>query len=509
MASDLAPRLARNSLYHGVRSVIALASMLLVTPFILRVVGTEQYGIWALAGVVTSYAQLSDFGIGESVVKYAAEYHALRDSERLNRLVNTVLVTYLGLACLLGGGLLLVLPWVADRLLHIPLPLQPEAVLIFRLAVVIFFVNMLVGVFAALVTASQQLGYSTAISIASTVLGLAGTFGFLLHGFGLRGLVATNALVALFVAILSSLVAWRLYPQLRINPLRWLDGAMFRQVFGYSWKVQVSNLAQLLIFQVDRILLSRYLGLEAVAFYEIGSSLALYARTFVLALFSPLLPAVSELHARREHAYLAGLYHRSCKFMAMLAIPFCLLVVGLAHPFFNYWMGAGYGLAATTLQLLLPVYLLHILTSPGVYILNGIDRPEIAMRGAVFAGVTNLCLCFVLVRSAGYFGLIAGIAISLTLAAGYLLAMIHRQLPGLDPTIYRRSCLRPLLFAVPAALLLHFCFATLGITGILPVILAAGLFLGGATLTTLQGNYLDAFERQILSGIFVARHRAG
>lgn len=503
--SDLAPRLARNSFYHAIRSVIALVVMLLVTPFIIRIIGIEQYGIWALAGVVTSYAQLSDFGIGESVVKFAAEYHVVRDSDRLNRLLNTVIVTYLGLALILGSTLILLLPLVASDLLRIPLHLQAEAVLIFRLSVVIFFANMIMGVFAALVTATQQIGYTTAISIASTLLGLAGTVFFLAQGFGLRGLIATNAMVALFVAVFSSSVAWRLYPELRINPFRWLDRAMFRQVFGYSWKVQISNLSQLLIFQVDRILLSRYLGLEAVAFYEIGSSFALYARTFVLALFSPMLPAVSELHVRNEHFFLAGLYKRSLKFMAMISIPFCLLVIGLAHPFIRIWMGDGFGLAATTLQLLLPVYLLNMLTSPGAYILNGINRPEIAMKGAVFAGVTNLCLCFALVMSVGYFGLIAGIATSLTLAAGYLFLMIHRNLPELDPGIYRDIFPRPLIFSLPAAFLLHFCFATQSIAGILPVILAAGIYLGGALLVTLQGNYLDDFERKILFGVFSLR----
>ena len=504
-ASDLAPRLARNSFYHAIRSVIALVVMLLVTPFIINIIGLEQYGLWALVGVVTSYAQLSDFGIGESVVKFAAEYHVVRDSDKLNRLLNTVLVTYLGLALLIGGALLLLLPLIASDLLHIPPPLQTEAILIFRLAVVIFFANMIMGVFTALVTATQQIGYTTAISIASTLLGLAGTVFFLSQGFGLRGLMATNAMVAAFVATLSCIVAWRLYPQLRINPLRWLDRAMFRQLFGYSWKVQIANLAQLLIFQVDRILLSRYLGLEAVAFYEIGSSFALYARTFVLALFSPMLPAVSELHVRNEHFFLAGLYRRSMKFMAMIAIPFGLLVIGLAHPFIRSWMGEGYGLAATTLQLLLPLYLLNILTSPGTYILNGINRPEIAMKGALLAGVTNLFLCFILVKTIGYFGLIAGIATSLTLAAGYLFLMIHRNLPEIDSRLYSAVFLRPLLFSLPAAFLLHFFFSIESINGILPIILAAGIYLGGAILVILQGNYLDDFERRILFGVFSRR----
>jgi len=58
---------------------------------------------------------------------------------------------------------------------------------------------------------------------------------------------------------------------------------------------------------------------------------------------------------------------------------------------------------------------------------------------------------------------------------------------------------------VPAAGLLHYGFAASGASGLVPVVLAAGLFLGGALLVLLQGDYLDDFERQVLAGLFSRR----
>jgi len=507
VTTGIAPRLARNSLYYALKSMVALASLLLVTPYILTVVGTEWYGVWALAAVITSYAQLSDFGLTESVVKYAAEYHARQDTVALNRLVNTVVLLYLGLAVLLGGLLWLLLPAIARDLLLIPAPYLAEAVLIFRLSVGIFFVNLVLGIFASLVIATQQMGYATAVNIASTCLGAAGTFLFLWLGMGLRGLVLTNALVALFVAMVNIGLARKLYTGLSFNPIRWVNGAMLRQLAGYSWKVQGSNLAQLLIFQLDRVLLSRYLGLQAVAFYEIGSNVALYARTFLVALFSPMMPAAAVLHAGNERQLLAGLYRRACKFLVLIAVPFALLIVGLAQPFIRLWMGPGFELAALTLQLLMPAYLVNVLTAPGTFLLNGMNRPEIGMRAALCAGAVNVGACLVLVQTVGYFGLIAGIACSLLLAAGYFMIMLHRTLPGLDRGMYGRILALPLLIALPAAWGLHLLDALMPLDGVVSMGLAGtayGVVVGGLLLA---GGYLDTFEREQLSGVF--RRRGG
>ncbi len=481
--------------------------MLLITPYILKTIGKDQYGIWALAGVMTSYAQLSDFGITESLVKYAAEYHASRDYASLNRLVNTATVAMLSLAVVVGYTLYSILPFMIRDILNIPLSFQVEALFIFRVAVVIFLFNLIMGVFATLVISSQEIGYTCSINIATSVFGFVGTIVFLQMGLGLRSLIATNAIVAIFVALLNMLVAFRLFPELQFSFRKWVDLAMFKQIFTFSWKVQTASISQIMIFQIDRILLSRYLGLEAVAYYEIGSNAAYYARSFLSVLFTPMVSAVSALPVQNEHTLITGLYHRSFKFMVMLAVPFCLLVIAIASPFIQMWMGPGFGLSAITLQLLMPAYLINILTGPGTFILNGMNRPDVAMRAALFAGITNLLLCFALVKTVGYFGLIIGITISLVMSAGYFFSMLHRVLPNIEWSIYRRVILKPLVFSIPAALSLYYldCFWSLAN---LPALITSSFFYGLLiVLMLLKSSYLDNFERKILDGLFLFKQR--
>ena len=505
MTSDIAPRLARNSAYYAIKSFVALASMLLVTPYILITIGKEQYGIWALAGVMTSYAQLSDFGITESLVKYAAEYHAHQDGERLNRLVNTSFLFLLLLAVAVGSVLYLLIPFITQVILKIPVALQAEALLIFRLSVLIFLVNMFLGVFASLVISSQQIGYTSAINVTTTLIGLIGTFLFLHLGWGLRGLVATNTIVAVVTGALNMFVAFRLFPELQFNFRKWVDRQTLKQIFSFSWKVQTSNIAQLMIFQVDRILLSRYLGLEAVAYYEVGSNAAYYAKSFLTVIFAPMVPAASALQANNEHSLITGLYNRSFKFMVMLSVPFCFLVMAIANPFFQSWMGPGFGLSAITLQLLMPAYLINILTGPGTFILNGINRPDVAMRSAFLAGTTNLLLCFILLKMFGYFGLIIGITISLTVSAAYFMSMLHHVLPDIEWGMYRTVFFKPVIFSIPAALTLYYIDSHWSLANVTALIVSSLLYVSVVSLFLFKSAYLDNFERKIFGGIFPFR----
>lgn len=507
MSSDHAPRLARNSAFYALKSVVALASMLLVTPFIFRIIGKDQYGIWALAGVMTSYAQLSDFGITESLVKYAAEYHANNDDLNLNRLANTAFVFLSGFAALIGGILILFLPFVTREILKIPVPLQEEALLIFRFSLLIFLFNMMLSVFSTLVISSQMIGYTCSINIATTLVGLTGTFFFLNLGWGLRGLLATNAIVALVTAALNIIVVLKIFPRLRFNVWRWVDRPMLQQIFTFSWKVQASNISQLLIFQIDRILLSRYLGLGAVAYYEVGSNAAYYAKTFLSVLFAPMVPAVSAMHARQEHNLITGLYQRSFKFMVMIALPFCFLVMALAHPFIRMWMGPGFELAAVTLQLLIPAYLVNVLTGPGTFILTGINRPDIGMRAALLAGGLNLVLCYVLVTTIGYYGLIIGITFSLVVSAAYFLVMFHHVMPAIRWSLYGKVFGTPLLFATPLALGLWYLDTQFSLAGLPTLVLSALVYVVMIAIFFFKSAYLDDFERQIFGGLIPFRRK--
>ena len=94
MISEAGSRIAKNSVFNLIRTCLSVPIMLIITPYVLGQLGPEEFGIWALVSVITSYAQLSDFGMTEGLIRFTAEYKAKEDAVAMNSLLNTAMSVY-------------------------------------------------------------------------------------------------------------------------------------------------------------------------------------------------------------------------------------------------------------------------------------------------------------------------------------------------------------------------------------------------------------------------------
>ena len=97
--------LAHNTVVNFVGQVVPIIIGIATIPFIIRGLGTDSFGILALAWMVVGYFSLFNLGLGRATTKFVAETLGKGEAERLPCLI----WTSLGLHLLLGlmGGLLL------------------------------------------------------------------------------------------------------------------------------------------------------------------------------------------------------------------------------------------------------------------------------------------------------------------------------------------------------------------------------------------------------------------
>ena len=61
-------------------------------PPIPKHISLEEYGIWTCVLVMNSYVGLGEHGIFNTYIKYVAQYHANRQTEKINKLLSTGIV---------------------------------------------------------------------------------------------------------------------------------------------------------------------------------------------------------------------------------------------------------------------------------------------------------------------------------------------------------------------------------------------------------------------------------
>ncbi|HBL06286.1 MAG TPA: polysaccharide biosynthesis protein, partial [Clostridium sp.] len=73
---------------------------LLFTPFLIRTLGTAEYGLYQLIGSFVGYLTIFDFGLSATIIRYTAKYNAMDDREGLQNFLGMHLIIYIFLSIL-------------------------------------------------------------------------------------------------------------------------------------------------------------------------------------------------------------------------------------------------------------------------------------------------------------------------------------------------------------------------------------------------------------------------
>ena len=502
--NSISLKIIRNTVFNiAGRSWSVLVSLAL-TPYILHRIGMERFGIWALVGSLTGYFSLLDFGVGSSFVKYIAEFNARKEHEKVNQLVNSgwMLYSILGIL-IMAAALLLVRPLFV--FLKIPAHLFGEAVFVFLSGTLLFIIANALSPFAAIQGGLQRMDISNKIAAAISIPSIIGTILFLKAGYGLPGLMINNAIILIISSILNIIAAFKVLPGLRIDPFL-SDWRLTKKLFRYGIKVYITRLEGILTYRTDVLLIAYFLNIRLVSLYQLGNTIVDKARELPLLFVSAVVPAASEIEAKKDKKRLYELYVRGTKYISMAGMPLLTFVFSSANLIMAAWMNEVYAESVLVIRILVPCYLINILTGVSFSMVLGMGKPEILTKISIFQAIANLLLSIVLVIKIGFAGVVIATLISLTLSSVWFMAIFHRQIEYPLSGFVRKVFIKPFMASVFCGGLL-FAFNS-GIARISVssgrlfnmalLILEAAVFTCFYALIILRLGYLDDYDKNII-----------
>jgi len=275
----------------------ALYSIALV-PIVLHFTSIPQLGLWTLITQFTSYLSLVDAGVSSACVRRFVGPIARKEMPALGGIFKTAFLVSLsqgGLCCLVGF-----LAYPIGFLLNIGpenLPLFSPVLFTQFVLVGIFF---LVRPFSALLLAAQRFEVNNLVSSVSIVLSLGIIWIGFRSGLGLWAL----PLGSLFQQITSTLATAFMVRKLHLLPHSWwrqnstwkgVSDLFLEALDFFSWSGFSTASATL-----QSIFLSRFLGLEAVAVWNVGAKLASFAYMLFGNFFNTAFMGLSELLEKGE-----------------------------------------------------------------------------------------------------------------------------------------------------------------------------------------------------------------
>ncbi len=442
---DFSRKLVTNTFFNVLGRCWSFLVTLLLTPYILSHLDVGDFGAWVLLSVLISSFNLFDLGLGSSFVKYISEYYTYGDYDRINGVV------FFGLAFYGLFGVLLVSAGMAVRNVLFQVFHIQGASDVYFLVLISCAIFNISSMFLSVFRGIQRMDESNSIEIKASILTVLGTILFLERGWGMLGLAANSVINASFTLVLAWWTIRKTVPQISLG---WrYDPALMRQMFAYGVKIQVSRLGGLVCFQVDKLIISRVLGIAAVSFYEVSSRLTSFMRAVPLVMISALIPATSELGARNDRAKILQTYLLASKYVAMITVAMVAFLVLEARSVLTLWLGSGFEQSVMLVQILAIGYGANVLGGAASQTGAGVGHPEFDMRSTVLLVLLNPVLSVLFVREFGAAGAAAGTSLALILAALYLLVTFHRNyVKDSVSGVFREIHLRPIAAAVFANL---------------------------------------------------------
>lgn len=395
--SRLQASVLRNTAWYSSATLLALLSALLSSVLIARYLGPAALGLLGLAQSMRLIVMMGlDVGLPSAAVKFIAELKGAGRGPEADAVGRALTQAQVGLA--LSAGVLLATTSVpVAGFLGQPTiaPLLP----IVGLSLALTLVN---AILAGRLLGLQHFRLKSTFDVAAAVLSLAGVALVILSSSGVRELLWVDVAVAAMqaIALVTRRVLWPSASSASIG--RQLGWTLVRYCFG----VFMMTAFEAVIWQRSEVFfLGRFGVTTDIAFYTVSFTLATIPVTLIpFSLAAALLPVLSERFGAHGRTSFIPIYAAATKYSAIIALPICSIVMGLAGPLVRVVYGDAYDASANVLRILLVGAALGALFAPGSHVFLALGQPATRAIWGIPIAALNVGLAFALVPPLGAVG---------------------------------------------------------------------------------------------------------
>jgi O-antigen/teichoic acid export membrane protein len=390
-------------MFMSVNAVLRLGVGLVTAPLLVRLLGVDEYGLWAVLASLLATVALMDLEITSAVKYYLAADNAREDWPAVRAWANTSfwIVTALAaagsLAMLLGGPYLsrLMFPESAHRTEGLRVLVVLAAGLPFR-----FWHKWLTAMEAALLRFDVQV----AVEIPS---GFAVQVGSVLAAWIFRSAYSVALLQTAIIVVTCMAHAGVLRS---IWPCGKQAGPRFtmvhaRQLFRYGASDWITAVGSTIFNNADRLIVNSMLGTTAAGLYSAATAVVNKIVELPTSFTRLLPPAVSAANANGDRERLVHLFRQAIRASGTISFLAASGIIFLAHPVAVIMVGTQYAdTIVPVLRVMAAVYGIQSLCVTSFWFASGLGRPLLNSQWAILGSAVMCVLIRILAARMGILG---------------------------------------------------------------------------------------------------------
>ena len=407
---------------------------LLYTPYMLRMMGQSEYGLYSLVASVIAYLTVLDLGFGNAIVRYTAKFRAEKKTEEQYEMFGMFFLLYLVIGIIafgIGLGLYFnVGTLFGDTMTAVELD-RARIMMLLLVANLAFTFPM--SIWGSIIQAYEDFVFQKSLNIFRIILNTAVMICLLHFGYKAVAMVVVQTIFNVLTLVLNFIYCRKklnIHIYFRFKHFHW---GFLKEVAIYSFWIFLNAIMDRVYWSTGQFVLGAMVGTAAVAVFAIAIQLEGMYMQFSTAISSVFLPKVTAMVAtNRSRKEISDLFIRTGRMQYIVLAYILSGFIIFGRQFIELWAGAGYTDAYIISLLFFIPLTVPLIQNLGITILQA--RNEMKFRSVLYIiiALVSLAMQIVLTRYFGGIGCAMGVSGALVVGQILIMNVYYRRRQDLD-----------------------------------------------------------------------------
>lgn len=407
---------------------------LLYTPYMLRMMGQSEYGLYSLVASVIAYLTVLDLGFGNAIVRYTAKFRAEKKTEEQYEMFGMFFLLYLVIGIIafgIGLGLYFnVGTLFGDTMTAVELD-RARIMMLLLVANLAFTFPM--SIWGSIIQAYEDFVFQKSLNIFRIILNTAVMICLLHFGYKAVAMVVVQTIFNVLTLVVNFIYCRRklnIHIYFRFKHFHW---GFLKEVAIYSFWIFLNAIMDRVYWSTGQFVLGAIVGTAAVAVFAIAIQLEGMYMQFSTAISSVFLPKVTAMVAtNRSRKEISDLFIRTGRIQYIVLAYILSGFIIFGRQFIELWAGAGYSDAYIISLLFFIPLTVPLIQNLGITILQA--RNEMKFRSVLYIiiALVSLAMQIVLTRYFGGIGCAMGVSGALVVGQILIMNVYYQRRQDLD-----------------------------------------------------------------------------
>ena len=407
---------------------------LLYTPYMLRMMGQSEYGLYSLVASVIAYLTVLDLGFGNAIVRYTAKFRAEKKTEEQYEMFGMFFLLYLVIGIIafgIGLGLYFNVGTLFGNTMTAVELDRARIMMLLLVANLAFTFPM--SIWGSIIQAYEDFVFQKSLNIFRIILNTTVMICLLHFGYKAVAMVVVQTIFNVLTLVVNFIYCRRklnIHIYFRFKHFHW---GFLKEVAIYSFWIFLNAIMDRVYWSTGQFVLGSIVGTAAVAVFAIAIQLEGMYMQFSTAISSVFLPKVTAMVAtNRSRKEISDLFIRTGRIQYIVLAYILSGFIIFGRQFIELWAGAGYSDAYIISLLFFIPLTVPLIQNLGITILQA--RNEMKFRSVLYIiiALVSLAMQIVLTRFFGGIGCAMGVSGALVVGQILIMNVYYRRRQDLD-----------------------------------------------------------------------------